>query len=73
MLFQIQGAWSLWNQGIVGTTWWNGIMTRIAILVASSGMEVVMVTTIDLKQKKNVKKPVLIDEQVSCLLQVLPQ
>lgn len=62
MHFQIQGAWNLWNQEIVGTMWWNGIMTRLAILVASSSMEVVMVPTIDLKQKKNVEKPVLIDE-----------
>ena len=58
----MQGAWNLWNQGIVGTTWWNGIMTRMVILVASSGMEAVMVPTIDLKQKKNVEKPALIDE-----------
>lgn len=42
--------------------WRDGFMTRMAILVASSGMEVVMVATIDLKQKKNVEKPVLIDE-----------
>jgi len=37
-------------------------MTRMVILVASSGMEAVMVPTIDLKQKKNVEKPALIDE-----------
>lgn len=37
-------------------------MTRMAILVASSGTEVAMVPTIDLKQKKNVEKPAVIDD-----------
>lgn len=37
-------------------------MTKMAILVAGSGTEVVMVTTIDLKQTKNVEKPALMNK-----------
>lgn len=40
-------------------------MTRMPILVPDFGMEVVMAPEIGLRQKKNVRKPVFMDEQVS--------